>query len=272
MDGDSQWNVDQFGVPLGEYRGGVRRVIYGIIGSALFMFGLLVCLSGFVNRAANNLFATLASNALPAGSSVALLILLGMLFMLGGVRLLWRVINSLGVRIQLYDGGFSARLGGITTVAAWSEVATIFRQVYRQRLLGVPVWTSEEYRLTLASGEKLVFGDTISNMQEMGEHMQRQIAQALTPRAIASIGRGAELPFGKWRVSAAGIANGSETLPWSEVSGVLLTDDTISILRQGKSFPWSWRWRSATPNVYILIALVDALRQGGEPPHTPLPA
>ena len=193
----SMRDIAQFGAPLGEYRGGLARIFYGVGGLAILGLGALMALS------------TVFADG-DAGSKAVILIF-GLLVAAVGGYMLWLVIAALGTRVQLLEGGFSATQRGKTTVAAWSDVASITQQITRIRSYGIPVWTSHNYRLTLTNGQKLRFTETLGKVGQMGEVMQRQITRALTPRAMESLRSGASLPFGKLSVNPMGISNGSET-------------------------------------------------------------
>ncbi len=244
----SMRDVAQFGAPLGEYRGGAARILYGVGGFVMLGLGILSALSGFGSD---------------AGTLVTLLIVGLLLVGLGGY-MLWLVIASLGTRIQLFEGGFSATQRGKTTVAAWGDVTTITQQIVRMRSYGIPVWTSHNYRLILANGAKLRFTESVGKVGNMGETMQRQITQALTPRALEALRTGANLPFGKLSVNPMGISNGSETLPWNEISNVTIQNGVIVIGRQGKRLRWGSSSVAKTPNVYVFLSLVDMMRRGSQ--------
>lgn len=245
----SMYDVARFGAALGEYRSGFARILYGVGGLVMIGLGVLSAFSGF---------------GADTGTLVALLLVGLLLAGLGGY-MLWLVIASLGTRVQLFEGGFSATQMGKTTVASWGDVASITQQITRIRSYGIPVWTSHSYRLALTNGSKLRFTETIGKVGSMGETMQRQITQALTPRALEALRTGANLPFGKLSVNPMGISNGSETLPWGEISGVSIQNGVIVIGRQGKRLRWSSASVAKTPNVYVLLSLVDVMRRGGQP-------
>ena len=246
-------DVAQFGAPLGEYRGGAARIFYGLGGLALVGIGLF--------------FASLTIGATDIGVVVMFLIIALLILGIGGF-MLWQVIASLGTRVQLFEGGFSATQRGKTTVAAWGDLASITQQIIRMRYYGIiPIWTSYSYRLTLTNGQKLRFTETIGKADKMGETMQKQITKALTPRALESLRTGASLPFGKLSVNPLGISNGTETLPWGEISNVTIQNGVIIIGKTGKRLRWGSTSIAKTPNAYVFLSLVDIMRRGGQAPQ-----
>ncbi len=251
----SMRDISRFGAPLGEYRGGAARIFYGAGGFVLIGLGALAAISGFGSS--------------DPGSLIVLLIVGLLLVGLGGY-MLWQVIASLGTRVQLYEGGFSATQRGKTTVAAWNDVASITQRNVRMRYYGIPVWTSYDYRLALTNGQRLRFTETIGKISGMGETMQRQITHALTPRALESLRAGASLPFGKLSVNPLGVSNGTETLPWHEISSVTIQNGVIVIGKAGKRLRWASTPVAKTPNPYVFLSLIDTMRRGGQlPPQAP---
>jgi uncharacterized protein DUF6585 len=245
-------DIAQFGAPLGEYRGGAARIFYGVGGLLLGVLGVFLALSG------------------PLGggdlSSVIILLIFGLALVALGGYMLWLVIASWGTRVQLFQGGFSATQRGKTTVAAWGDVSSIIQRVVRIRYYGIiPVWTSYNYWLTLTNGQKLHFTETVGKANKMGEAMQQQITNVLTPRAVEALRSGASLPFGKLSLSPMGISNGAETLPWNEVSGVTIQNGVIIVGKQGKRLRWASAPVGRTPNAYVFLSLVDMMRRGGQP-------
>lgn len=248
-------DVAQFGAPLGEYRGGAARIFY-IIG-------------GLITLALGALMALAATGTSDVGGQVALAIV-GVLFIGAAGYLFWLVIGTFGARVELYQGGFSATKRGKTTVAAWGDVSSITQQIIRQRYYGIPIWTSYSYRLTLNNGEKVRFTEALGKVGQMGETMQRQITHELTPRALEALRTGASLPFGKLSVNPMGIANGAETLPWGEISGVTIQNGVVNIGKQGKRLRWAAQSVAKTPNAYVFLSLVDMMRRGGQPQQPPM--
>ena len=245
----SMRDVTRFGAPLGDYRPGSARIWYGVGAVILIALGAVLALS--------------AIGSSDAGSMVLLAIFALALAGLG-VYLIVLAFRSIGTTVQLFEGGFNATQHGKTTVAAWGDVASITQQIIRHRYRGIPIWTSHSYRLELANGEKLRFTETIGKISEMGEKMQRQITHTLTPRALEALRAGASLPFGKLSINPLGISNGSETLPWGQISNVTIQNGSIIIGKAGKRLRWTSTPVSKTPNAYIFLSLVDIMRRGGQ--------
>lgn len=236
------------GASLGEYHGGFARIMYGIFALIMFLLAAIIITAGATSSDI---------------SGAILLILVGLLFVAGGVYLAWRLFAGLGTRIQLFEGGFNVIKGGKTTTASWNDVSQITQRIVRQTYYGIPIWTSYTYNLQLNNGAKLRFTETIGKVRQMGETMQRQITQALTPRALQALQSGASLPFGKLSVNPMGISNGNETLPWNQISNVNAVNGAIVIGKVGKKLRWAGVSMAKIPNAYVLLSLIDMMRRSG---------
>ncbi len=80
----------------------------------------------------------------------------------------------------------------------------------------------------------MLINNGFSKIGKLGEAVQRMSANALLPRAIAAYNSGAVLPFGKLSLSQAGISNGQETLPWSDLDRVTFANGALLVMRKGK--------------------------------------
>lgn len=237
----------QFGALLGQYRGGFARIVMAIAALVLFGLGVIMFL------------AAIGSQGVGAIVGIALV---GVFFVAGGVYTLWRALASLGTQVALYEGGLSVTRRGAVTNAAWGDVRTITQAIMRQTYYGIPIWTSYSYRLTLTNGEQFVFTTTLGKIRQMGETMQRLITRELTPRAMAALQSGATLPFGKVSVSPMGISNGTATLPWNQISNVSTANGLVLIYQAGKKLRWTSARISQTPNVYVLLSVINLMRRG----------
>lgn len=240
----------QYGAPIGEYRGGAARIVIAIAGVALALIGV---------------FFAVASSALsPTGDSSGAIadIIVGVLFIVGAIACFVTVFFWRGAHAQLFERGFVIARAGKTTSASWEDITSVTQRVVQSRYYGIPVWTSHTYNVTLANGEKLRITDAFGKVGKLGDSIQRMSANALLPRAIAAYHSGATLPFGQLSVSQAGISNGKETMPWSDLNQLLLMNGYVTITRKGKRLRWASARISKTPNVYVLTALVGYIQRG----------
>ena len=244
----------QFGAPVGEYRGSVARIVIGVAGVALTLIGAFFAVVASTPSAA----------AVAAGDSSGVIadIIASAIFIIGAIACFVTVFVWRGARAQLFERGFVIARAGKTTSARWEDIASVTQRVVQTRYYGIPVWTSHTYNVTLTNGDKLRITDAFGKVGKLGDSIQRMSANALLPRAIAAYHSGALLPFGALNVSQAGISNGKETLPWSDLNQLLLLNGRVIITRKGKRLRWSATQISKTPNVYVLTALVGYIQRG----------
>lgn len=235
----------QYGAPIGEYRGGIARVIMGIVGAFMVIIGILLVMP--------------SSDATgdPTGPIIS-----GILCFAVALGCFWAIFTWRGAHAQLFQQGFVISRAGKTTAARWEDVASVTQKVVRIRRYGIPVWTSYLYTLSLANGETIRVNNAFGKTSQLGDAIQRMSANALLPRALAAFQSGQSLPFGKVSVSQAGISNGKETVPWSNIKQVTLQNGALIIRRADKRLAWVSTPVAKTPNIYVLLALVNHI-QGG---------
>lgn len=248
----ASYATTQYGAPLGEYRAGALRIV-------LLIAGVLSLAAAIVIAAIFGLAA--AGPASTTGDLVSGVILTA-LFLAVGVYCLVTVYRWRGAHAQIFERGFSIARGGKSLTGRWDDVASVIQRVFQMRYYGIPVYTSHTYTLVMLDGGKLKVDDAFGKVGKLGDSIQRLSANALLPRAIAAYNSGATLPFGKLGVSQAGISNGKETLPWSDLNQLTLRNGYVLITRKGKMLRWTSTPISATPNLYVLTALVSYIQRG----------
>ena len=70
------------------------------------------------------------------------------------------------------------------------------------------------------------------------------------------------IEFGPFEVSQHGLSHRKTLLPWEKVSDVRMHDDTIIVRAQGKRLAWAKAPVSLMPNVFVFLALIEAIGQG----------
>jgi hypothetical protein len=241
----------QYGAPIGEYHGSVARIVIGVAGVALVLIGAFFAI-----------VATTPSAAAGDSSGAIADIIASAIFIIGAIACFITVFVWRGARAQLFERGFVIARAGKATSARWEDIASVTQRVVQTRYYGIPVWTSHTYNVTLTNGDRLRITDAFGKVGKLGDSIQRMSANVLLPRAIAAYHSGALLPFGALNVSQAGISNGKETLPWSDLNQLLLLNGRVIITRKGKRVRWSATQISKTPNVYVLTALVGYIQRG----------
>ena len=243
--------VTSFGALIGEYRGSKASIFLIVCGVALLALGIF--------------FAAVTpglSSAQGDSSGSISEALVGVLFIAGALYSFWTVFSWRGARAQLFERGFTLARAGKTMAAHWDDIASVTQYVIRIRYNFIPVWTSHQYTVALNNGESFRINNGFGKVGKLGEAVQRMSANALLPRAIAAYHSGAVLPFGTLSVSQAGISNGQETLPWSDLSQLTFTNGALLVMRKGKRLRWTSAPVRKIPNVYVLTGLVGYVQRG----------
>jgi len=239
----------QYGAPIGEYHGGASTpVTLGISGAFLLILGIF-----FLN--------SIPPSADPSGMVFTSIFLIAIaLIFLGGM--VWKILRGRGAHAQLFEQGFVISLGGKTTTARWDDITSVTQKIVRIRYNGIPVRTAYLFTIALANGETVRVDNTFGKTGKLGDAIERMSANALLPRAIASYQSGASLPFGKISISQAGISNDKETVPWSSIKQLTVQNGALIVKRTDKRLAWVSTPVAKTPNIYVLMALVDRIQHG----------
>ncbi len=239
----------QYGAPIGAYGGSIfARVSVGIVGVVMALIGIVA-------------FIPSSGTADSTGDSSSP-IFAGIIWIAVALFCFWRLFSWRGARAQLFEQGFVISRAGKTTAARWEDVVSVTQKAVRHRRYGVTIWTSYVYTISLANGEKVRVNNAFGKTAQLGDAIQRMSANALLPRAIASYKSGASLPFGKISISVAGISNGKETVPWSNIKQLTVQNGAVIIKRNDKLLNWVRTPVAKTPNTYVLTALVEYIQRG----------
>jgi len=212
------------------------------------IYGVILLLLGGASLAA---YVTDTQNNLPFA-------FIGIIILVGAAALF--VVSALNSRniVQVYQGGLVATRGAQSETIPWDSVVTYYQRVIRYRYNLIVTYTVRRYIVERADGKRFTFSQ-YQNVQRLGEIIARETAARQLPRAQAAFQAGQTIAFGKLSLSQAGLSNGKETIPWSEVSGVQVANGAILISRQGKRLAWARQSVQNTPNAQVLLTLVQNL-------------
>jgi hypothetical protein len=174
------------------------------------------------------------------------------------VILLVRAWQNRGLRVLVFPEGLVRCHPQKMQALFWEEID----QVCLKRSLGshgaARLWRGF---LTLtvqtADGRRMAFDDSLPNLLQLAQIIQRETLPHLLPRARAVYEEGKALAFGKLVISQRGLSQDKIALPWAEVQKVKWNGMELWIYKKGK---WTHSihftgWDIA--NFHALLALLE---------------
>ncbi len=234
------------GQPVAVYRVGLRQnLILGIISLLLAGLFTMVVISGQA-----------------AGVSILLLLLLAVLCVMGGVYyLIYAPLRHRSWRIYACTDGLVFLKGDQAVSCRWDQVAFVWQRVVRYYTNGVYSGASFKYTVQRADGVQIIISSLFPQASQLGDHIQREVTNRLTPQALAAVQAGQTLPFGRFHLSRAGLATPQELLPWSEVQQVSVNRGLLEIQRRGQTKGQFYGGVDTIPNLYVFLNVSKALIQ-----------
>lgn len=208
----------------------------------------------------------LAGVGLAVGSSSGWgtgLLVVGGLVALGTVALVLTTWEDRPHRVWRYEHGLVHRdPKGRLDVVRWTDVR-VLRDITRHFRGGSYTNTTFVYTLRHRSGRDVVLTSSVfprGQMCVLGEEIEREVTAVRLPRALAALEEGKRLEFGHLAVDLTGISDGHDHLSWREVESIDTKDGKVRVRRADRWLNWSSTRVSAIPDVFVLLALADALR------------
>jgi len=126
--------------------------------------------------------------------------------------------------------------GNQVAAMRWDEVREVYRDIrlYRTSYGGLSV-SRHTYTLRSADGRTIRLTRHINEIEKLGSMLCQAITQAQLPRAVQTLNSGGALSFGPLSMSRQGIAVGRKLIPWSEIKGVRVINETVMVDRVGKA-------------------------------------
>lgn len=162
-------------------------------------------------------------------------------------------------RVLVFPDGFMQIQANKTNTVRWRDVTEVWQAVTRRYVNGVYTGTTHVYTLRTADGQKIVFGNSIKKVEQLGTLVQQQVNQLRFPGAVSAYNAGQVVNFGPLAVSQMGLTKGNQTVPWNEIQGVQVQKGYIKVKKQGKWLNFANVRVSAVPNVFVFLALVDRI-------------
>ena len=189
---------------------------------------------------------------------------LGLLLLLGGLYALWEHRRDTSISVRVHADGLAYARNGKTDVVRWDDV-----DAARMSILNIKSRSSKNtmdtvygYTITPQSGPDIKFRfnkNSIRNIDELSNTIQREVTQRLLPKAIETFNQGSTVFFGKLSLDHKGISNGKETIAWSDVEDIKVKKGVIAIRKKGNWLSWSNISVGETPNIFVFLALVNGI-------------
>jgi hypothetical protein len=235
--------VAQLGEPIAEFTVGKTRLVRNLVTAAL----LVVVGAGIIAFA---LFVGLAQVHLWK------LYLLGPLLLLAGIMLVVRAYRNLGLWVMVFPEGVVRVRRGDTQALFWEEITKLWQ--HKNAFNWAYAWNGAlVFTVQRADGAELFFDDSLPELRELGEILQRETLPYLLPKALDAFDAGQTLDFGEVRISHKGLGQTKDSLSWREIKSILLTESEITVFKKNKWGHWFHTTVSEIPNFHVFRALVE---------------
>jgi hypothetical protein len=234
------------GNPTQRFEGGGGAV--GAILGALLLGGL----------GAFFLFGTFAASGSRSSGGTSWGLAIVGLFLAGlGVMILFNWWKNRGVYVQVYTNGFARIQGTKVQEVRWDDIRAVWQSITKNYRNGVYMGTTYIYTVLAADNTKLVFGNEIKGIEQLGQLIQREATNRLFPRMVAAYNAGQPVQFGDFAISREGITHKNKNLPWSEIEGAQINNGFVTFKKQGKWFNWANVPVAQIPNMIVFLSLID---------------
>jgi hypothetical protein len=162
-------------------------------------------------------------------------------------------LESLGLNVAVHEKGVVVRQGSTVASFGWDDIEAIFHQIKQEGRIG----QLHHFTVRLRDGRNFSWTPNLRDVAELGETVQREVADRLLPGARAACQAGEEVDFGRIKVSGQGILrDDGEILPWADVAKVEVTPTAVRVLYTDDWKIWCTVPRSRIPNPHVLLALL----------------
>lgn len=167
--------------------------------------------------------------------------------------------SSRGVQAQIYERGLSLTRAGVTTLARWSDIASVEERILYLPVSHTPLRPTCRYRLTLANGQRTQVDAAFERAAELGKRVQRMTTKALLPAVVETYTRGEPVCFGRLSVTQWGIECDGQRLLWHAVRRVAIERGTLAISTGDLPRVWAKIPVAELPNCYLFTTLISAV-------------
>ena len=164
-----------------------------------------------------------------------------------------------GTRLDLYERGCVARDRGQIRAVRYDST-TLRRKVVHAVKNPAAHQISYRYTVEDTDGVPVVLRHGIERSQEWTLAIEQGILDAQLPRAQAALAAGERLSFDPLWLSTTEIGSGSDSVPWTRVSGLAVVGGWLSVRVRDRTQPLESLPISLVPNYVVFRTLAERLQ------------
>lgn len=188
----------------------------------------------------------------------------------------WWKAKDAGSLIYEFEGGLvSVNVGGAAEVFPWDRITEVTQVATHDHKRGTYMCTQFKYTVTRDDGVSMkLTGSYLAPEQssladpnatgtrffKFGQKVNRRVSEARLPDARAALARGEVLRFSYMRISADGIVQKNDVLPWSQIRDVVIKNGNVQFYEVDRPKPRHGLPAGYFPNLPLFLTLVDELR------------
>ena len=247
--------VAQLGEPEAELQSSAAHYALSILGGVLALL-LGLALLGFL---ALGLWLNPALK-IKSGFVLFKMGAIGLVLLGAGVGLLRRGRSARGLRVIVCADGLARVQGDQVEMLRWEDVNRVQRAVHFKKEQ-ITVRTPVQLTLVGCDGKTMTFDESLAGLPELRRLVEEHTLQHMLPPAREALVAGETIAFGDVAIGPQGLHAGGKTLTW-DLCGAAEASKGLFIVQptEGRR-PFCKVEVSAVPNVHVLLALAEEVRQ-----------
>lgn len=211
----------------------------------------------------------LAATALPLALALLVALWVGLLLLAAAAVALVVWLRKPVKHVHEFRAGLVAQTNDGLGAVRWDEVAEVYQDVSQFFVNGVYGSTNHAYRLVTQDGRHLHVGGSVNEqdpakslteIDELGEVLLREIPQRHLDTAVATLDAGGEVRFDKITITRRALTTPDATWQWHEVRDLAAGGGHIAVHTAGRK-PWLLKI-AEIPNFPVFWLLAQELRAG----------
>lgn len=131
--------------------------------------------------------------------------------------------------VAVYDQGLFYRGGATERVIRWDDIATYQASSRRVLINGVSAGTYHSSKLVLHDGSALMLDDVITNVEALGQCIDRTLARLRTPELTRAVQAGETVRFGDFAVDRHGLTVAGREIAWGAIGGLAVREGCLVV-------------------------------------------